>query len=263
MYRIYFLFILCFSGASLCFSQTPAEKNRELKIKLSGKILEKEDGESVPYVHIINKNTKEGTTSDLSGDFSISISSSDTLIFSAVGFKDYIFTFSKTKIKSSNYFIKIALDYSTLQLAPVTIFAFKDEAAFKNDILNLDLPDSAKKIVIPGSFEGTPVPAKTKVYLNHGLACNGCITSFLNVFNKAAKENKKLRKAVAELPRQREIYEKYNSEIVEKITGLKEGQLNEFMLFCEISVDYILMANEYEIASAVNGCYKEFLKIRD
>lgn len=262
MYRIYFLFILYFSGISQCLSQTAAEENRALEVKLSGKILEREDGESVPYVHIINKNTKEGTTSDLSGDFFILINPLDTIIFSAVGFEDYIFTFSKTEIKSRHYFIKIALNYSTFQLAPVTIFAFKDEASFKNDILNLNLPDSAKKIIIPGSFEGIPEPAKTKVYLNRGLACSGCITSFLNRFNKEAKENKKLRKAVAELPRQQEIYEKYNSEIVEKITGLKENQLNEFMLFCEISEDYILMANKYEIVVAVNGCYEEFLKIR-
>ena len=209
-------------------------------LQLSGIIVDQQDTSVISYVNIVNKNTHEGTSSDLNGNFLIAINVQDTIIFSSVGFESYILTFAKNDLKSDHYFIKIALNRSTLQLEPVTIYAFKDEADFKNDILNLEVSDSTPKIIIPGAFQGTPQAVKTHVYFESGIGCEGCITSFLNLFNKESKEKKLYGKAVQKWFARQQIHEKYNPEVVQKITGLEDRALVDFMSFCKMSDEFIL-----------------------
>lgn len=243
-----------FSG----FSQELIDDLENTDIEMSGEIINKEDGEFVPYVHIINLSTNQGTTSDLEGRFNISISKEDTLMFSSVGFDKYKLTFSDHEIDSDSYFIRILLDQSSYELSPVNIFAFKDEAGFKQDILNMKLPEDSKpKIVIPGSYGG-PITSRD---LNGGFSLGSPVSSVMNIFSKEAKELRKYEKVMKEYPRQKTINEKYNMEVVEQITGLKDEDLNKFMLFCKISDDYILTANDYEIVVAVHNCYKEFVSL--
>lgn len=225
-------------------------------INLNGEIISSEDGELVPYVHIININTNEGTSSDFSGKFSIKVNKTDTLIFSAVGFEKYALTLVENEIDSKDYYIRILLYQSSYELAPVNIYAFKDEAGFKQDILNMEVPEPANpKIIIPGAHQG-PVTSRD---LNGGFSLGSPISSVVNVFSKEAKELRKYQKVLKDAPRQKTLHEKYNLEIVEEITGLKDEELNQFMLFCKIPEDYIIKANDYEIILAVNACYKEFL----
>lgn len=252
----YLLSIIFIPFAFAALSQELTDVFESTDINLSGEIINKEDGEFVPYVHIINLSTNQGTTSDLEGKFNISISKEDTLMFSSVGFDKYKLTFSDHEIDSDSYFIRILLDQSSYELSPVNIFAFKDEAGFKQDILNMKLPEASNpKILVPGSYGG-PLTSRD---LNGGFSLGSPISSVVNIFSKEAKELRKYEKVKKDYPRQKTINEKYNMEVVEEITGLKDEDLNKFMLFCKISDDYILTANDYEIVVAVHNCYKEFL----
>lgn len=258
MNKLYILIFLLISTRFSLVAQTQTELSEERTINLSGEIINAEGGESVPYVHIINKNTNQGTTSDLSGKFSIAISQTDTVIFSAVGFEKYSLTLVDNEVSSNHYFIRILLDPATYELSPVNIYAFKDEAAFKQEILNLKIPESTNpKIIIPGSYNG---PRRD---LTGKFSISSPISAIQGLFSKEVKEIRKYREVLKTYPQQKLIHEKYNREIVEKITGLKDKDLNEFMLFCKIPDDYIIKANEYEIVLAVNDCYKDFLQSRN
>ena len=227
-------------------------------INISGEIIDQENGEAVPYVNIINKNTDQGTTSDLSGKFNIPVSQADTLIFSAVGFDKYTLVVANENVKDNQLKVKILLEPSTYELSPVNVYAYKDEASFKQAILDLDVPQSPQpKIVIPGSYDGP------RHDLNGKFAISSPISAVQNLFSKEAKELRKYQEVMKEYPQQKLIVEKYNREVVEKITGLKDKELNEFMLFCKIPDDYIIKANDYEIILAVNECFKEFKENRN
>lgn len=260
MFKTIFIFVFV-AGSLQSLAQIQKTDSNYSKSELSGIILETKEGEALPFVHIFNKTSGKGAISDLEGSFSIPFNTADTIIFSAVGFEDYIFIVSNSEKLSRHYFITIKLSQSTFELSPLTIFAFKDEASFKSDILNLKLPDAEKEIIIPGSFTGTPQPAKTRVYLNRGLACDGCITSILNLFNKEVKESKKYKRELQEEPRVHEIYKKYNPEIVQEITGLREEKLVEFMDFCKLSDDFIIASNEYDLMISINNCFEQFIEI--
>ncbi len=55
---------------------------------LTGKTINQSTGEAVPFVNVIQKGTSNGTTSDLDGNFSLSVESlPTTLVFSYIGFE--------------------------------------------------------------------------------------------------------------------------------------------------------------------------------
>lgn len=227
---------------------------KEEHITLSGQVVNKESGEAIPYVHIIDQTTHQGTTTDLAGKFQIKVNKTDTILFSAVGFEKDTLLLANEEIKN-DYAVQILLKPSTLELAPVEIYAYKNEAAFKQAILDLNLPEEKHpNIVIPGTHAGQPKS------LTGNFALASPLTAVQNLFSKEAKELKKYQEVLSNYPREKLIREKYNRKVVEEITGLKDESLNDFMLFCHVPDDFIIKANEYEIVLAVNKCYKDFLK---
>lgn len=223
-------------------------------IAIRGAIISKETGERVPFVHIINQTKGLGTTSDLHGKFAIKVGPTDTLVFSAVGYEKLALILADEAINLDEP-IQISLAPATYELDPVQVQAFKDEAGFKQDILNMRLPEE-KKIVIPGTYDGPRDPNA-----RFSLA-SGPFSAVQNMFSKEAKEIKKYKEVIRDYPREKTIISKYNRQIVEEITGLKDEALNDFMLFCKVPDDFILTANDYEIVLAVNNCYKDFIKVQ-
>lgn len=233
----------------LVFAQTPSQQQ---PVVIRGEIVNKETGEIVPYVHILDETKSMGTTSDLNGRFEVMIDPTDTLIFSAVGFEKLMIVFAHEAIDLDEE-VQISLSPSTYELDPVQIHALQDEATFKREILNLRLPEE-KKIIIPDSYEGPRDP------IARFTLARGPLSTVQNMFSKEAKELKKYQEVIKDYPREKAIVAKYNRDIVGEITGLKDEELNDFMLFCKVPDDYILSANEYEIVLAVNNCYKDFIQ---
>ncbi|MDN5200463.1 carboxypeptidase-like regulatory domain-containing protein [Fulvivirgaceae bacterium BMA10] len=242
------LILLCiFFSHHLCAQEI--EVTQEL-IEFSGKILNKEDQTPVPGVHIINKRSKRGTVSDISGNFHLTLRRSDTLIFSSVGFLSHQLTFEDS-LNNHQYITEILLTPSTQELEAVNVFAFKNEEDFKKAILALELPEEEKILTdVPGFYNGPKKPVKT------GL---GSPISF--IAGKLSKRQKQLRKF--EEVKRRDAYRKslnlkYNKDIVQEITGLDDDKLVKFMEFCKLENQFIEKANEYEIILAVNKCLDEF-----
>ena len=244
------LLILIYATPLLVIAQEPAQQNDPIPVR--GEVISLETGEVIPYVHIIDQTKSQGTTSNIYGKFAIMIEPTDTLVFSAVGFEKLTIVLAQEGIDLKEN-IQISLAPSTYELGTVQIHALKDEAGFKQDILNLRLPEE-KKITIPNTYEGPRDPNA-----RFSLA-SGPFSAVQNMFSKEAKEIRKYQEAIKDYPREMTIATKYNREIVKEITGLENEELNDFMLFCKVPDDFILSANDYEIVLAVNNCYKDFLK---
>ena len=74
--RLLFL-VLCMSIVASVFGQ---------EISVSGKVTDATDGTTLPGVNIVEKETTNGTITDLDGNFSITVGSDATLVFSFVGY---------------------------------------------------------------------------------------------------------------------------------------------------------------------------------
>ena len=128
----------------LCTCATVFGQDKDIEI--IGTILEADTKEPVPYVHIVNRGLGKGTVSNTEGRFWIKMSKSDTIQFSAIGFEPYMFTL-KEQVTTERINVTIELNTSTMELQPVKIFAYKDEAALKKAMIAMDVPiESEKKL---------------------------------------------------------------------------------------------------------------------
>ena len=244
--RYLFLLLALLLGTTLGYGQSlPTDE----PIRLSGVIVNEAE-EPLPFVTVTNLATQQGVVSNEEGFFYITFPAQDTLQLSAVNYEAYQLYFGDTA-QATNYDLQIRLSERTYQLENVTVFAFKDEASFKRAVLALDdIPEEPEKIVVPGSFQGTPVKKKASV---------ASPLSFLyDRFSKRAKYERQVQQARQDAAYQKTLAKKYNRDMVGKITGLEDERLDEFMLYCQIKDEFIERSNEYDIILAINRCYRDF-----
>ena len=218
-------------------------------IRLSGVIVNEAD-EPLPFVTVTNLTTHQGVVSNEEGFFYITFPAQDTLQLSAVNYEAYSLYLGDTA-QATNYDLKVRLSEKTYQLENVTVFAFKDEASFKRAVLALDdIPEEPEKIIVPGTFQGTPVKKKASVA--------SPLSFIYDRFSKRAKYERQVQQAQRDAAYQKTLAKKYNREMVGKITGLQDDRLDEFMLYCQIKDEFIDRSNEYDIILAINQCYRNF-----
>tara|TARA_R110001592_G_scaffold234170_1_gene491806 strand:- start:6247 stop:6807 length:561 start_codon:yes stop_codon:yes gene_type:complete len=119
------------------------------KITLSGTILCEDDAKgALSFVNIYNKNTKKGAVSDTDGKFSIKMGKNDTILFSTVQHVEQFYY-----IKENEFFhdknIEISMTQDTIWLDVVSVMGFKEFEEFKQEVLQLKLPDNDIYLVLP------------------------------------------------------------------------------------------------------------------
>lgn len=225
------------------------------KIEITGEIIDTETNEPVPYVHVVNKKAQLGTVSNTEGRFWITMEKTDTLLFSAIGFETFAFTL-KEEVTTDRMVVTIAMNLSTMELKPVKVFAFRDEAALKRALIDTKVPleDNQKGIQLPGFYYGPKKEVKPSAFGNP-------ISFIASKFSKEIKEKKKLAEYQQSYEYQKLAKVKYNEQVVVKLTGIEEDKVEEFMEFCNLENSFIEKSSEYEIAIAVNSCYNNFKEL--
>jgi TonB-linked SusC/RagA family outer membrane protein len=139
-------------------------------IKVGGKVTDS-DGSGLPGVTVVVKNTNQGTTTDLNGDFSIVVPSSESvLVFSFIG---YVKQEQPVGARST---INVQLQSETKELEEVVITGFQEverklftgaaSSVKMEDIKSAGMPDAARMLEgrvagvtvdnVSGTFGATP-----------------------------------------------------------------------------------------------------------
>jgi hypothetical protein len=134
--KFFILFFLLFSITASLFSQ---DEESGL-VQFSG-VVRSLKYEPIPDVHVINIHKKTGTTSNEKGLFSFITSPSDSILFTAVGFKHTLVVIPNS-IEGGHYPRDVYMLNDTIHLAEVKIFPWKTYQEFKVAFLNLDLSDT-------------------------------------------------------------------------------------------------------------------------
>lgn len=228
-------------------------------VEISGQIIDKETQEAVPYVHIINTTTNQGTVSNTEGRFWVTIDKSDTLNFSAIGFETYAFTI-KENVTTDKLIITIELNTATMELAPVDVFAYRDEHALKRALIEMDMPlQKEDKLTIPGVKEAQ----KFNPPGSGGISMGGPLSAIAKVFSKEEKEKKMLKQYQQKYDYQKVLTSKYNEHVVMEITNLPKDKVEDFMEFCVLEDSFIYRATEYELTVVLNQCLVDFKKLEE
>lgn len=232
------------------------------QVKVTGKIIEEQSGEPVPFVHIYKKNTLQGTVSDDLGRFTVTISRIDTLIFSAVGYEKYEFVPDPLG-KGVQQDVIIRMVVKSYELDPVNVNAYQSLEEFKRDILQLDLPKESKgfELNIPRGYT-LPPTGPGDINQNPSVSMGGPFSALYNKFSREAKEKKKLVAYHVQANNNATVASRYNMDVVMRVTSLEEEMAKSFMEWCTFEDEFILRVSEYELTAAILHCLEEFSSIK-
>jgi hypothetical protein len=237
-----------------------AQQKQVDKVKLSGYILNNEDLTPISGVHVLNNQSQIGAISDEKGYFTISMSRADTILFSAIGYQTHTLVLDASST-SATQLVQIKLSPKTYQLQEVDVRAIPTENTFKKDFLSLNLPDQPQ-LALP-SVRGLKLAEGIYTIPTGGIAISGPFSFFYNKFSQEAREIKRANGVFSNEARKKAYEAKFNVQLVHRVTGLKDQELEEFMKYCKLSEAQVLNANnEYEIVLAINDCYKSFVETR-
>lgn len=130
----FFIFCLLFSSFAQNIGEDPDV------IQFSGVVVNSDSLDPVSFTNILIKNTRRGTISDFYGYFSFVALKSDTILFSAIGYKESFYVIPDT-ITGKRYSLIHVMDSDTILLQPTIIYPWPTEEEFKKAFVNLNIPD--------------------------------------------------------------------------------------------------------------------------
>lgn len=232
-----YLFVLAFSG----FSQ---EKS------VYGKVIDSSTKKGISTLNVLNKRSNQVVATNEAGDFYIRAMTGDSIIITSFGYNRKGILWDG---KDRNPVFEVKLQPFMLQELVV-----KDKK----------LSDLHKEIQ---DFLANPNDSKAirneilKSMLNTNTSQPGIgisIDALYNMFSKEGKMNRKL--ADMQFQDAKSFYAdlKYNKQVVAQVTHLQEEDLDDFMVFCKPTQEFILNATDYELTFKILKCLGDFRNTR-
>ena len=194
---------------------------------LKGIIVDDSLGHALPFVHLWTTNSNTGGISNDSGEFEITVSDLDSLVFSALGyFSDSIMV----QDSSLNQEVVIRLKRKRYEIAEIVVRRFGTYESFKRQVLNLELPKTQtdylreylKVSATTAAIEAdTERAAKDKL---NGFGITSSLGRGINTYKEGQKKISNLKK------RGEIIHEKFNRVLVADLTQLQGDALSTFSL---------------------------------
>lgn len=85
-------------------------------------------------------------------------------------------------------------------------------------------------------------------------------TFLYDQYSRKAKLNRQYANLLEHEDELTELTQKYNPEIVEKITKLKGNQLEEFMVYCSFTYYTLIVSSKQDIEAMIFSKYQQYLK---
>ena len=193
---------------------------------------------SIRDCHIINKTQRTGTVSNAYGDFNITANVNDSISFSALGYENLTIALTDSMF-TYGYIIK--LKPTSYELTEVSI---------KPEVIG-------KPLISKWEVYIKPLPNQGGVNIPTGVSP---VTLLYNRFSKEGKQKRYYNKVIEGTADFMLIGEKFNGEMVSKLTGLKDDELVAFMSFCNFSNDFLMNYSSETIKRAIRKKYEEYEK---
>ncbi len=254
MKQLYFITIALF----FVFSHVSGQEDEG--IVLSGKVTDGV-GKVLIGVHVIDRNSFIGTTTNSLGKYGIMVKEEDTVLFSFLGFKTFEFTVP-SDIKGGAFKFNVRMETDTLLLKSAVIYPFPSDAeALMKDLLTVEIVDTTRKV----DMHLEMVPIEIEIDMDnyrpgemHLLSFGGAQQIYDAVSHKA-KMKKKYRQVLAREKIEKMAEARLSDSLIMRATGLVEkeavGKLREF---CNLEPEFIVNSTDYELYVAIMDCYASF-----
>lgn len=212
-------------------------------VKVSAQVRDDLSGVAIPYVNVINQRVRGGTMADKDGRFVLQADPTDTLTFKSIGYIDKRVPVSEL-ISSEN---------AIVLLAPVRYLIGGVEITGEGQKVNMSGIPVGKTSSIPIELR-TDFNSKPKL-----LTAVFHPGSFL--YYKLSKSEKEKRHVLTAIRTDREwqlFSLVYNKQIVERLTGLKGDELDNFMVYFNAFSNLRFSATTYEVEKRVKEVFAEY-----
>ena len=214
--------------------------------------------------NIYNVSSKSYSFSDKDGFFNIKVNSNDTLIISKSIYKQIFVVIYEKELK--NQIEEYYLYNKSILLKEVVVYSLNPSyEVFKRELASRELPsiyDKMKNIGLSDEEKKRIDNQNSSGNLLRNTALAHPITALYNLFSKKMKAQRLYNEMVEYEEELDKIPEKYNREIVSKITGLTGEYLVEFMVFCRFSYYDIIRWSNEQIIQNVRSRYYEYEYIK-
>ena len=246
--RIFFILSIFFltSVANQLHAQTKL-------VQVSGYVYQKDSSNTIPFVDIVNKKNKTGTISNMTGYFSFLMATTDTIEFTAVGFKKYRF-YLPIGYAEQTFNTIVFMESRVYQLDQVDIGIFNYER-FKKDFESMKIPSEENGIVAgdPTYYKRYVTPKE-----NFGYTIKGPFTALYNKFNKRARELEKLQEIIENENKDAVASMKLTKELIIQVTGIDEKEIDRFVGYCNMGSEFVANSTTYDLMVAIDRCYKNY-----
>lgn len=233
---------LCFSliystvVVLLLLSVTPVVAQAPVKIAV--KVFDKENSKlPLTRLMIINKRTNNGSFADAEGKFTLTIFPTDTIVFSAIGFKVRNICF-KDSLSNGNVNFSIALSKLHYELKEVSVFANRSLNEIQNDIDKLGV-DKSYSTSGANAFESP-------------------ITALYERFSKFEKSKRKVAEWENEDLKRDVLKDLFHLYVKYDVIDLKDEEFDAFIKYLNLNDDFIKSATQFELIMAIKGKYESF-----
>lgn len=134
------IIIVLFLVAGVSFVSLSQNNSDNKLVQFSGIVIERDSLIPVPFTQILVQGTRRGTFSDYFGYFSFVAAKGDTIVFSAVGFKNSYFIIPDT-LKTNRYSLIQIIAMDTIYLKEAVIYPWPTKDQFKQAFLSLNAPN--------------------------------------------------------------------------------------------------------------------------
>ena len=225
-----------------------------------GRIVDIETGRGIAFAQILNETRRISTISDTSGRYIIRGKVGDTLVFSVLGYLGKYIVLNERNTKAV---LVTGLVSRTYDIAEVKVFGYSSYSQFKREFQRLKLPKTETDQLRESLHDiALKIGKEARYQLAMEKAARGGNLASVKILSPEEIQRLKLKEMMKEERIQVVIDKKFNRQIVADLTGLKDMELDDFMLFCKLDRKFLLKANQYDILVKVLEKFEEFKQLK-
>jgi hypothetical protein len=222
----------------------PALVNAQTVINITGQAFDKENNNlPLPKLMIINKRTNNGSFADAEGKFSINAYQSDTILFSVIGYQTKKICLKDSIIKKQ-YHIEIEMQKLQYTLKEISVFGTRSLSDIDKDIAKLDSTRRKRSYQDINAIESP-------------------ITYLYERFSKFGKSKQKVAEWENEDLKKDILKDLFRLYVKNDIIDLSEEEFEAFIIYCNLSEEFIKTASQFELVMAIKGKYEAFESGKD
>jgi hypothetical protein len=228
----------------LLLSMTSFSSSAQTIVTISGQAFDA-DNSFLPLIKmmVINKRTNRGVFAGTDGKFSIDAFQTDTLLFSVIGYNTKKVCLKDSVLKRQ-YYIEVEMHKLQYTLREVSVFGTRSLGDIDKEIAKLD---STRRSRYYREINGLESP----------------ISYLYERFSKFGKSKQKVAEWENEDLKRDILKDLFRLYVKNDIIDLSEEEFDAFIVYCNLSEEFIKTASQFELVMAIKGKYEAFSAGKD